>query len=79
MMKNYKKLVRIINDPTWFYILDHPYTILVIGGSESDKTNVLVNLIKHQQPDTDKIYLYVRDPFESKYQLLIYVTKTFRD
>ena len=79
MMKNYKKLVRIINGPTWFYILDHPYTILVIGGSESDKTNVLVNLIKHQQPDTDKIYLYVKDPFESKYQLLIYVTKTFRD
>ena len=79
MMKNYKKLVRIINDPTWFYILDHHYTILVIGGSESDKTNVLVNLIKHQQPDTDKIYLYVKDPFESKYQLLIYVTKTFRD
>ena len=32
---------------------------------------MLLNLIKHQQPGIDKIYLYVRDPFESKYQLLI--------
>ena len=30
-----------------------------------------MNLVKHQQPDIDKIYLYVKDPFESKYQLLI--------
>ena len=28
-------------------------------------------LIKHQRPDIDKIYLYAKDPFESKYQLLI--------
>ena len=27
------------------YIPDHPYRILVIGGSESGKTNVLFNLI----------------------------------
>ena len=27
--------------------------------------------MKHQQPDNDKIYLYVKDLFESKYQLLI--------
>ena len=32
---------------------------------------MLLNLIKHQRPDIDKIYLYVKDPFESKYQLLI--------
>ena len=32
---------------------------------------MLLNLIKHQQPDIDKIYLYVKDPFESKYQLRI--------
>ena len=31
---------------------------------------MLVNLIKHQRADIDKIYLYVKDPFESKYQLL---------
>ena len=30
-----------------------------------------MNLIKNHQQDIDKIYLYVRDPFESKYQLLI--------
>ena len=30
-----------------------------------------MNLTKHQRPDIDKIYLYVQDPFESKYQLLI--------
>ena len=33
--------------------------------------NVLLNLIKHQRPGIDKIYLYTKDPFESKYQLLI--------
>ena len=27
--------------------------------------------LKHQRPDIDKIYLYVKDPFKSKYQLLI--------
>ena len=32
---------------------------------------MLLNLIKHQRPDIDKIYLYVKDQFESKYKLLI--------
>ena len=32
---------------------------------------MLLNLIKHQRPDIDKIYLYIKDPFESNYQLLI--------
>ena len=31
---------------------------------------MLLNLIKNQRPDTDKIYLFVKDPFESKYQLV---------
>ena len=31
---------------------------------------MLVSLIKHQRPDIDRIYLYVKDPSESKYQLL---------
>ena len=34
------------------------------------KTNVLLNLIKHQRSDIDNIYLYIKDPFETKYQLL---------
>ena len=32
---------------------------------------MFLNLRKHQRPDMDKIYLYVKDPFETKYQLLI--------
>ena len=32
---------------------------------------MLLNLIKNQRPYIDKIYLIVKDPFESKYQLLI--------
>ena len=32
---------------------------------------MLLNLIKHQRPDFDKNYSYVKDPFESKYQLFI--------
>ena len=51
-------------------ISDHPYLILIIRGSGSGKTNVLLNLINHE-PDTDKIYLYAKDSYEAKYQLLI--------
>ena len=32
---------------------------------------MLLNLIKHKWSDIDKIYLYIKDPFESKYPLLI--------
>ena len=71
MMKNYDKSVEIKHNLNWSYIPDQPYRILIIGGSRSGKTNVLLNLIKHQRQDIDKIYFYVKDPFESKYQLLI--------
>ena len=54
----------------WPYIPDHPYRILIIGGSGSGKTNALLNLINNQ-PDIDKIYLYAKDPYEGKYQYLI--------
>ena len=54
----------------WLYIPDHLYRILIIGGSGSGKTNALLNLINNQQ-DTDKIYLYAKDPYEAKYQFLI--------
>ena len=61
----------------WPYIPDHPYRILVIGGSGSGKTNALLNLIKNE-PDIDKIYLYAKDPYEKKYQYLsFYDPKTF--
>ena len=52
------------------YIPDHPYRILIVGGSGSGKTDALLNLINNQ-PNIDKIYLYAEDPFEAKYQYLI--------
>ena len=54
----------------WPYIPDHPYRILIIGGSGSGKTNTLLNLI-NEQNDIDKIYLYARDLSEPKYEYLI--------
>ena len=54
----------------WPYIPDHPYRILVIGGSGSGKTNALINLI-NEQNKIDKIYLYARDLSEPKYEYLI--------
>ena len=51
-------------------IPDHPYRILITEGSGSGKTNALINLINHEL-DIDKIYLFARDPYELKYQLLI--------
>ena len=54
----------------WPYISDHPYRILIVGVSGSGKTNALLNLINNQ-PDTDKMYLYAKDPFVAKYQYLI--------
>ena len=52
------------------YISDHPYEILIIKGSGSGKTNALSNLINNQ-PDINKIYLYVKHSYEAKYQYLI--------
>ena len=60
---------KINHNPNWQYIPDHPYRILIIGGSGSGKTNTLLNLINNQ-PDIDKIYLYAKDPYEDKYQFL---------
>ena len=57
------------HNPNWPCIPDHP-RILLIGGSGSGKTNALLDLI-NEQPDIDKIYLYAKDPYESKYQFLI--------
>ena len=58
------------HNTNWPQIPDHPYRILIIGGSESGKTNSLFNLIS-QQPDIDKVYLYTKDPYEAKYKFLI--------
>ena len=39
------------------YIPDHPYRVLIIGGSGSRKTNALLNLI-NEQDNIGKTYLY---------------------
>ena len=67
---NYVNENKTEHNKNWPYIPDHPYRILIIGGSGSGKTNLLLNLIENQ-PDIDKIYLYAKDPYESKYQYLI--------
>ena len=67
---DYTRENKIEHNLNWPYIPDHPYRILIVGGSGSGKTNTLLNLINNQ-PDIDKIYLYAKDPYESKYQYLI--------
>ena len=67
---NYVNEIETKNNKNWPQIPDHPYRILIIGGSGYGKTNLLLNLIENQ-PDIDKIYLYAKDPYESKYQYLI--------
>ena len=62
--ENKKKLKK------WAYIPDHPYRVLIIGGSGSGQRNALLNLIC-QQDDIDKVYLYVKDLSEPKYEFLI--------
>ena len=59
----------------WLQISNHPYKILITWSTGSGKTNTILILIKQQSYDdysiTDKIYLYVKDLFEVKYQYLI--------
>ena len=57
------------HNKNWPFNPDHPNRVLIVGGSRSGKTNVLLNLIE-SQPDIDKIYLYSKDPYEAKYQYL---------
>ena len=45
-------------------------SLLIIGGSGSGKTIVLLNFINNLS-DIDKIYFYAKDPYEEKYQFLI--------
>ena len=51
-------------------IPDHPYRILITGGSGTGKTSALLNLI-NEQNDIDKIYFYAKDLSEAKYEYLI--------
>ena len=60
------------------YIPDHPYRILIIGGSGPGKTNTFLSLIKKQNTDSlvDKIDLYAKELSEPKYEFL---TKDCKD
>ena len=62
------------HNPKWPQIPNHSYRILIIQGSRSGKTNALFKLIGCQ-PDMDPIYLYVKDPYDAKYQLFIHKPK----
>ena len=57
---NYVNENKTKHNKNWPYIPDHPYRVLIIGGSGSGKTNLLLNWIENQ-PDIDKIYLYAKD------------------
>ena len=50
------------HNSNWLYIPDHPYRILIVGGSGSGKANALLNLINNQS---------AKEPYEAKYQYLI--------
>ena len=54
------------HNPYWSDLPEHPYSIFVVGRSESGKTNALLNPI-NLEPDIDKIYLYAKDPYKAKY------------
>ena len=58
------------HNPSWPQIPDHTYRMLIIKGSGTVKTISLFNLIS-DQPDIEKTYLNVKDPYEATYQLLI--------
>ena len=47
-MKNFNQSVEINHNLNWPYIPDHPYRILIIGGSASEKTNVLLKLMNDE-------------------------------
>ena len=64
MMKNYNQSVELDHNPNNSYISNHIQRILIIGGSESGKTNMLLNLTKHQEADIEKIHLQVKHPFK---------------
>ena len=67
---NYTNENKTETNSKWPHIPNHPYRILIIGGSGSRKTNALLKLTNNQ-PDIDKIYLYAKDPYEEKHHFLI--------
>ena len=58
------------HNPNLSQIPDHPCKILISGGSGSGNTNSLFSLV-NCQANIDKIYLYAKDTYEAKNQLII--------
>ena len=56
MTKKYDESFEINHNPNWLY---------------SWLRNALLNFMKHQRSDIEKIYLYLKDPLKSMYRLLI--------
>ena len=46
-LDDYRNKSKTDHNKNWPYIPDHPYRILIIGGSGSGITNVLLNLIEN--------------------------------
>ena len=68
--KEKNKRISIINDTKVFNFADITKAVMTYPNPGSRKANALLNLINHE-PDIDKIYLYTKNPYEAKYQLLI--------
>ena len=54
------------NNSNWSQIPNHSYKILIIAVSWSGNTHLLFNLVS-KQPFIDKLYLYAKDSYETKY------------
>ena len=67
---NYVSENKTEHNPNWPHTPDKSYRMLIIGGSGSGKTYVLLSLIENQ-PDIDKINLYAKNLYEAKYHYLI--------
>ena len=48
------------HNPKWPEMPDHPYKILIIGGSGSGKTNALLNLINNEPDYWEDLFIYYR-------------------
>ena len=59
LFDNYTNENKTEHNSKWLYIPDHPYRILIIGGSGSGKTNAFLNLIDNHL-NIDKTYLCKR-------------------
>lgn len=72
-IKNYDDFIPKDLTPTYIqktkYAPQNPFLLLMVGGSGSGKTNILLNLI-FDMVYWDRIYVYAKDTTESKYVLL---------